>query len=79
MLIFAVLDLAGVAAYEVYMHTIWEKTVHAPIRLDIFAVELPFLVLGIVLGIVGAYRTTSSRAVPLFHCKHIWPLNDDRP
>jgi hypothetical protein len=38
------------------MHTIWEKTVHAPVRLDIFVIELPLLVLGIVGGIVGTYR-----------------------
>jgi hypothetical protein len=63
LLIFSVLDLAFVAAYEIYMYAIWEKTVHAPIRLDIFVLELPLLVLGIVGGIVGTYRLKSFGAL----------------
>jgi hypothetical protein len=63
LLIFSVLDLVGVAAYETYMHAIWEKIVHAPIRIDIFVVDLPLLILGIASGIAGMYRTKSSRAV----------------
>ena len=63
LLIFSVLDLVGVAAYETYMHAIWEKSVHAPIRIDIFVVDLPLLILGIASGIAGMYRTKSSRAV----------------
>ena len=63
LLIFSVLDLIGVAAYETYMHAIWEKTVHAPIRIDIFGVDLPLLILGIASGIAGMYRTKSSRAL----------------
>ncbi len=44
-----------------YMHFIWEKTVHAAIRMDIFLIDLPLLVLGIATGIAGIYR--ASRAV----------------
>jgi hypothetical protein len=62
LLIFSVLDLVGVAAYETYMHAIWEESVHAPIRLDIFLVDLPLLILGIASGIAGMYRTKSSSA-----------------
>jgi hypothetical protein len=62
LLIFSVLDLAGVAAYEIYMHAIWEKSVHAPIRIDIFVVDLPLLILGIASGIAGMYRTKASGA-----------------
>jgi hypothetical protein len=62
LLIFSVLDLVGVAAYETYMHAIWEKSVHAPIRLDIFVVDLPLLIFGIASGIVVICRTKSSRA-----------------
>jgi hypothetical protein len=55
------LDLVGVAAYETYMHAIWEKSVHAPIRIDVFVIDLPLLILGIATGIVGIYRSMSSR------------------
>jgi hypothetical protein len=61
LLTFSVLDLVGVAAYETYMHAIWEKSVHAPIRIDIFVVDLPLLILGIATGIAGMYRSKSSR------------------
>jgi hypothetical protein len=63
LLLFSVLDLVGVAAYETYMHAIWEKSVHAPIRIDIFVVDLPLLILGIASGIAGMYRSKSSRAL----------------
>jgi hypothetical protein len=63
LLTFSVLDLVGVAAYETYMHAIWEKTVHAPIRIDVFVIDLPLLILGIVSGIAGMYRSKSSRAL----------------
>ena len=63
LLIFSVLDLVGVAAYETYMIAIWEKSVHAPIRIDIFVVDLPLMILGIASGIAGMYRTKSSSAV----------------
>ena len=43
------------------MHAIWEKGVHAPIRIDVFVIDLPLLILGIATGIVGMYRSKSSR------------------
>lgn len=55
-LIFAIVDLVALAVYEIYMYAIWEKTVHAPIRLDVFILDLPLLCLGLVLGIVGMIR-----------------------
>lgn len=55
-LIFAIVDFVVVAVYEIYMYAIWEKTVHAPIRLDVFVLDLPLLCLGLVLGIVGIIR-----------------------
>jgi hypothetical protein len=58
---FSILDLTAVAGYEMYMHFIWEKTVHGAIRMDIFLIDLPLLVLGIATGIAGIYR--ASRAV----------------
>jgi hypothetical protein len=61
LLTFSMLDLVGVAAYETYMHAIWEKSVHAPIRIDVFVIDLPLLILGIATGIVGIYRSMSSR------------------
>jgi hypothetical protein len=42
--------MLGVAAgYETYMHFVWEPTVHAPIRLDLFVLELPLMLLGVLL------------------------------
>jgi hypothetical protein len=60
LLTFSVVDLVGIAAYETYMSTVWEKSVHAPIRLDILVYELPLLVLGVMAGIVGIYRSRTS-------------------
>jgi len=40
-----------VGAYEAYMHVVWEPSVHAPIRLDIFVIDLPLLVLGVLVGL----------------------------
>jgi hypothetical protein len=60
LLAFSVVDLAGVAAYETYMTTVWEKSVHAPIRLDILVYEMPLLVLGVIAGIIGIYRSRTS-------------------
>ena len=62
LLIFSVLDLVAVAAYETYIHAIWEKSVHAPIRIDIFLLDLPLLILGFASGIAGMYRTKSPSA-----------------
>jgi len=53
---FSVIALCTVATYEIYMHFIWEKSVHGPIRLDILFFELPLLVVGVMAGIAGTYR-----------------------
>src|SRR5882757_5448429 len=77
LLIFSVLDLIGVAAYETYMHAIWEKSIHAPIRIDIFVVDLPLFILGIVSGIAGMCRTKSSRPVQKLRstfCTRLWRI-----
>jgi hypothetical protein len=57
LLTFSVVDLIGVAGYETYVHAIWEKTVHAPIRIDILVFDLPLMMLGVIAGIVGIYRS----------------------
>jgi len=58
LLSFSVVDLIFVAGYESYMHFVWEKTVHAPIRMDIFLLDLPMLVLGIAAAVAGVYRAS---------------------
>ncbi len=60
LLTFSVVGLVGVAGYETYMFAIWEKTVHAPIRIDILVLDLPLLMLGLMAGIVGIYRSRTS-------------------
>jgi hypothetical protein len=61
LLTFSVIDLVGIAGYEIYMHAIWEKTVHAPIRIDVLVFDLPLMMLGVIAGIVGIYRSRTSR------------------
>src|SRR5260370_33988462 len=65
---FSVIALCTVATYEIYMHFIWEKSVHAPIRIDILFFELPLLFAGYIAGtrrdLDRAPRTSSS---PLRH------------
>ena len=63
LLVFSVIDLCGVAGYEIYMSGVWEKRVHAPIRIDILLFEVPMLLLGLIAGIVGAYRSLNSRTI----------------
>jgi hypothetical protein len=55
---FSIVDLIFVAGYEIYMHFVWEKTVHAAIRMDIFLIDLPMLTLGIATGVMGIYRAS---------------------
>jgi hypothetical protein len=43
--------LGAAAGYETYVHFVWEPTVHAPIRLDMFVFELPLMLLGVLLGV----------------------------
>jgi hypothetical protein len=63
---FSILDLTVVAGYEMYMHFIWEKTVHTAIRIDVFLIDLPLLVLGIATAIAGVYG--ASRRVGKTEC-----------
>ena len=53
--------LGAAAGYETYMHFVWEPTVHAPIRLDVFVLELPLMLLGVVLGV---YSMIGRKAPP---------------
>jgi hypothetical protein len=55
---FSVVDLIFVAGYEIYMRFVWEKTVHAAIRMDIFLFDLPMLALGLATGVAGVYRAS---------------------
>jgi hypothetical protein len=48
------LIVLAVAAYETYMHFVWEPSVHAPIRLDIFIVDVPLIVVGLIIGLCSA-------------------------
>jgi CHASE2 domain-containing sensor protein len=36
LLLVGAIMLGAAAGYETYMHFVWEPTVHAPIRLDVF-------------------------------------------
>lgn len=51
LLLVGALMLCAAACYEAYMHFLWEPTVHAPIRLDVFVVDLPLMLLGVLLGV----------------------------
>jgi hypothetical protein len=46
------------AGYEAYMHFVWEPTVHAPIRLDFFIVDLPLMGAGVLAGLCSVIRRT---------------------
>lgn len=46
-------------AYECYMSFFWERHVHAPIRLDLFA-EIALLVLLLVLGMLSCLQGNKS-------------------
>ena len=63
LLVFSVIDLCGVAGYEIYMSGVWEKRVHAPIRIDTFLFEVPVLLLGVIAGVVGTYRSLTDRKI----------------
>jgi hypothetical protein len=51
LLLVGALILMAAAAYESYMHFVWEPSVHAPIRLDIFVLDMPLMVIGVVFGL----------------------------
>ena len=49
-LLLAAFGLFAVATYESYMSLVWEKTVSAPIRLDIFVIDFPVMLISIIAG-----------------------------
>jgi len=52
-LLSAAFGLFAVAGYESYMTFVWEKTVSAAIRLDIFAIEFPIMFISIITGLLA--------------------------
>jgi hypothetical protein len=42
-----------VAGYESYMTLVWEKTVSAAIRLDIFVIDFPIMFISIIAGVLA--------------------------
>jgi hypothetical protein len=52
-LVLAAFALFAVAGYESYMSFVWEKTVSAPIRLDIFVIDLPIMFISIIAGVLA--------------------------
>jgi hypothetical protein len=52
-LVLAACGLFAVAGYESYMTLVWEKTVSAPIRLDIFVIDLPIMCISIIAGVLA--------------------------
>ena len=49
----AAFGLFAVAGYESYMTFVWEKTVSAAIRLDIFVIDLPIIFISIIAGVLA--------------------------
>ena len=49
----AAFGLFAVAGYESYMTLVWEKTVSAPIRLDIFVIDFPIMFISIIAGLLA--------------------------
>ena len=49
----AACGLFAVAGYESYMSFVWEKTVSAPIRLDIFVIDFPLMFISISAGVLA--------------------------
>ena len=45
--------LFAVAGYESYMTLVWEKTVSAAIRLDIFVIDFPLMFISIIVGVLA--------------------------
>ena len=43
----------AVAGYVSYMSFVWEKTVSAAIRLDIFVIDLPIIFISIIAGVLA--------------------------
>ena len=49
----AAFGLFAVAGYESYMSLVWEKTVSAAIRLDIFVIDFPLMFISIIAGVLA--------------------------
>jgi hypothetical protein len=52
-LLLAAFALFAVAGYESYMSLVWEKTVSAAIRLDIFVIDFPIMFISIIAGLLA--------------------------
>ena len=52
----AAFGLFAVAGYESYMTLLWEKTVSAAIRLDIFVIDFPIMFISIIAGVLAWSR-----------------------
>lgn len=66
----ASLGLLAMSFYESYMYFVWEKRVHAPIRLDIVFIDLPIMAVSCVIGVLpwawalfGLFRRTRSTEI----------------
>jgi uncharacterized membrane protein len=55
-LLLAASGLFAVVGYESYMSAVWEKTVSAPIRLDIFVIDFPVMFISIFAGVLAWFR-----------------------
>ena len=52
----AACGLFAVAGCESYMSFVWEKTVSAPIRLDIFVIDFPLIFISISAGMLAWFK-----------------------
>ena len=52
-ILLAAFGLFAVAGYESYMTLVWEKTVSAAIRLDIFVIDFPIMFISIIAGVLA--------------------------
>ena len=52
-LLLAAFALFAVAGYESYMSLVWEKSVSAAIRLDIFVIDFPIMFISIIAGVLA--------------------------
>ncbi len=57
-LLLAAFGLFAVAGYESYMSLVWEKSVSAAIRLDIFVIDFPIMFISIIAGVLAWSKKT---------------------
>ena len=55
-LLLSAFGLFAVAGYEGYMFGVWERTVHAAIRLDIFLLDFPIMFISTLAGVLAWAR-----------------------